>query len=126
MLETKLVFHFIGGGSGGGGGGGGSDGSDGGKSTIAYMSVLVMAAVVVMVVDIHDGSLTAGMSVLVMMMAVVDTHDGSVDTVDWPLQLCMNLAVVVAAAAGNTLLVDVENAPCCSGSCFLLMCLVKS
>ena len=35
-------------------------------------------------------------------------HDGSVDTVDWPLQLCMNLTV--AAAAGNTLLVDVENA----------------
>ena len=72
------------------------------------MSVLVMAAVVVVVVDIDDGSLTAGMSVLVMMAVAVDTHDGSVDTVDWPLQLCMNLAV--AAAAGNTLLVDVENA----------------
>ena len=43
------------------------------------MSVLVMAAVV----DMHDGSFTAGMSVLVMMAAVVDTHDGSVDTVDW-------------------------------------------
>jgi hypothetical protein len=43
------------------------------------MSVLVIAPVV----DIHDGSLTAGMSVLVMMAAVVDTHDGSVDTVDW-------------------------------------------
>jgi hypothetical protein len=75
--------------------------------TIVYMSVLVMAAVVV---DIDDGSLTAGMSVLVMMAAAVDTHDGSVDTVDWPLQLCMNLAVVAAAAAGNTLLFDVENA----------------
>jgi hypothetical protein len=76
------------------------------------MSVLVMAAAVV-VVDIHDGSLTAGMSVLVMMAAAVDTHDGSVDTVDWPLQLCMNLAVVASAAAavaGNTLLFDVENA----------------
>ena len=46
------------------------------------MSVLVMAAAVV-VVDIHDGSLTAGMSVLVMMAAAVDTRDGSVDTVDW-------------------------------------------
>ena len=46
------------------------------------MSVLVMAAVVV-VVDIHDASLTVGMSVLVMMTAAVDTHDGSVDTVDW-------------------------------------------
>jgi hypothetical protein len=45
--------------------------------TIVYMSVLVMAAVVV---DIEDGSLTAGMSVLVMMAAAVDTHDGSVDT----------------------------------------------
>ena len=46
------------------------------------MSVLVMAAVVV--VDIHDASVTAGMSVLVMVMAAaVDTHDGSVDTVDW-------------------------------------------
>ena len=40
------------------------------------MSVFVMA------VDIHDASLIAGMSVLVM-MAAVDTHDGSVDTVDW-------------------------------------------
>jgi hypothetical protein len=30
--------------------------------------------------DIHDASLTAGMSVLVMMAAAVDTHDGSVDT----------------------------------------------
>ena len=42
----------------------------------------------------------------------VDMHDGSVDTVDWPLQLCMNLAVVAAAAAaaaGNTILIDVEN-----------------
>jgi hypothetical protein len=46
------------------------------------MSVLVMAAAVV-VLDIHDGSLTAGMSVLVMMATAVDTHDGSVDTVDW-------------------------------------------
>ena len=45
------------------------------------MSVLVMAAAAaVVVVDIHDGSLTAGMSVLVMMAAVMDTHDGSVDT----------------------------------------------
>jgi hypothetical protein len=79
------------------------------------MSVLVMVAVVV---DIYDGSLTVGMSVL-MMAAVVDMHDGSVDTVDWLLQLCMNLAVAVdaaaaentlIAAAGNTLLVDVENA----------------
>ena len=88
------------------------------------MSVLVMAAVVVVVVDIHDGSLTADMSVLVMMEVAVDMHDNSVDTVDWPLQLCMNFAVVVAATAaaaentfiaavagaGNTLLVDVENA----------------
>jgi hypothetical protein len=50
-------------------------------STIVYMSVLVMAAaVVVVVVDIHDDSLTDGMSVLVMMAAAVDTHDGSVDT----------------------------------------------
>ena len=47
------------------------------------MSVLVMAvAVVVVVVDIHDVSLTAGMSVLVMMAVPVDTHDGSVDTAD--------------------------------------------
>ena len=82
-----------------------------------------MAAVVVVVVDIHDGSLTAGMSVLVMMAAPVDMHDNYVDTVDWPLQLCMHFAVVAAAAAaaentfiaavagaGNTLLVDVENA----------------
>ena len=60
------------------------------------MSVLVMAVVVV---DIYDGSLTAGMSALVMMAEAVDTHGGSVDTVDWLLQLCMNLAVVVAAAA---------------------------
>jgi len=44
---------------------------------------------------------------VVVAVAVVDTHDGSVDTVDWPLQLCMNLAV--AAAARNTILVDVEN-----------------
>jgi hypothetical protein len=45
---------------------------------------------------------------MVMMAAAVDTHDGSVDTVDWPLQLCMNLAVVAAAAAaGNTLLFEV-------------------
>ena len=44
------------------------------------MSVLVMAAVVV--VDIHDVSVTAGMSVLAM-AAAMDTHDGSVDTVDW-------------------------------------------
>jgi hypothetical protein len=82
------------------------------------MSVLVMAAVVV---DIYDGSLTAGMSVLMMVAVVVDIHDGSVDTFDWLLQLCMNLAVVSAAAAaentfiaavaaaGNTLLVDIEN-----------------
>jgi hypothetical protein len=60
------------------------------------MSVLVMAVVVV---DIYDGSLTAGMSALVMMAEAVDMHGGSVDTVDWLLQLCMNLAVVVAAAA---------------------------
>ena len=46
---------------------------------MAYMSVLVM----VEVVDIHDDSLTAGMSVLVMMAAAVDTHDGSVDMVVW-------------------------------------------
>ena len=65
-------------------------------STIAYISVLVMVAVVV---DICDGSLTVGMSVLVMAAVVVDMHDGSVDTVDWPLQLCMNLAVAVDAAA---------------------------
>ena len=45
------------------------------------MSVLVMAAVVV-VVDIHDGALTVGMSVLVIMAAAVDMHDGFVDTVD--------------------------------------------
>jgi hypothetical protein len=49
---------------------------------IAYISVLVMVATVV-VVDIHYASLTTGMSVLVMMAAAVDTHDGSVDTVDW-------------------------------------------
>jgi hypothetical protein len=53
----------------------------------------------VVVVDIYDGSLTAGMSALVMMAEAVDMHGGSVDTVDWLLQLCMNLAVVVAAAA---------------------------
>jgi hypothetical protein len=41
------------------------------------MSVLVVVAAVV--VDIHDGSLTAGMP---GMAAAVDTHDGSVDTVD--------------------------------------------
>ena len=47
------------------------------------MSVLVMAvAVVVVVMDIHDVSLIAGMSVLVMMVEAVDTHDGSVDTAD--------------------------------------------
>jgi hypothetical protein len=80
-----------------------------------------MTVGVVVVVDIHDGSLTAGMSVLVMMATAVDMHDNSVDTVDWPLQLCMNFAVVVVATAentfiaavaggGNTLLVDVENA----------------
>jgi hypothetical protein len=41
---------------------------------MAYMSVYVMAAAEV-VVNIHDGSLTAGMSVLVMMMAAaVDMH----------------------------------------------------
>ena len=43
------------------------------------MSVLVVAAAAV-VVDIHDGSLTAGVP---GMAAAVDTHDGSVDTVDW-------------------------------------------
>jgi hypothetical protein len=32
--------------------------------------------------DIHDGSLTAGMSALVMTAAAVDAHDGSVYTVD--------------------------------------------
>ena len=37
----------------------------------------------VVAMDIHDASLTAGMSVLVMKAAAVDTHDGSVDTVDW-------------------------------------------
>ena len=58
------------------------------------MSVLVMTAVVMAVVDIHDGSLTAGMSVLVM-TAAVDMHDDSVDTFDWPLPLCMKLAVVL-------------------------------
>ena len=63
------------------------------------MSVLVMVAVVV---DIYDGSLTAGMSALVMMAEAVDMHGGSVDTVDWLLQLCKNLAVVAAAAAANT------------------------
>ena len=46
------------------------------------MSVLVMAAAVA-VVDIHDASLTTGMSVLEMMAMAVDTHDGSVDTTDW-------------------------------------------
>jgi hypothetical protein len=77
----------------------------------AGMSVLVMAAGVV---DIYDGSLTVGMSALVMMAEAVDMHGGSVDTVDLLLQLCMNLAVVVTAAAntfiaaaGNSLLVDV-------------------
>ena len=35
------------------------------------------------VVDMHDASLTAGISALVMMVAAVDTRDGSVDTVDW-------------------------------------------
>ena len=54
---------------------------------IAYISVLVMAATVV-VVDIHYASLTTGMSVLVMLAAVVDTHDGSVDTVDW-FRVCL-------------------------------------
>ena len=49
---------------------------------IAYISVLVMAATVV-VVDIHYASLTTGISVLIMMAASVDTHDGSMDTVDW-------------------------------------------
>ena len=53
----------------------------------------------VVLVDIHDGSMTAGMSVLVI-MAEMGTHDGSVDTVDWPLQLCMDL-VDAAAAADN-------------------------
>ena len=48
------------------------------------MSVLVMAAAAeVGVVNIHDGSLTACMSVLVMMAAAMDTYDRSVDTVDW-------------------------------------------
>jgi hypothetical protein len=37
----------------------------------------------VLAVNIHDVSLTAGMSVSVMMAATVDTPDGSVDTVDW-------------------------------------------
>jgi hypothetical protein len=48
------------------------------------MSVLMMAAAaaVVLAVNIHDVSLTAGMSVSVMMAATVDTPDGSVDTVD--------------------------------------------
>ena len=45
-------------------------------------STSLMAAAVV-VVDMHDASLTAGMSALVMMVAAVDTRDGSVDTVDW-------------------------------------------
>ena len=52
-------------------------------------------------------------SLAVVAAAAVYTPDGSVDTVDWPLQLCMNLAVATAAAAAaaeNTLLVDVENA----------------
>jgi hypothetical protein len=48
-------------------------------SLTAGMPVLVKAAVVV---DIYDGSLTAGMSALVMMAEAVDTHGGSVDTVD--------------------------------------------
>ena len=47
------------------------------------MTVMVMAATAVVVVDIHDGSLTACMFVLVMMAAAMDTYDGSVDTVDW-------------------------------------------
>ena len=47
----------------------------------SFSTSLVAAAMVV--VDIHDGSLTAGMSVLVMTTAKVDMHDGSVDTVDW-------------------------------------------
>jgi hypothetical protein len=51
------------------------------------MSVLVIAPVV----DIHDGSLTAGMSVLVMMAAVVDTHDGSVDTLSSALRITFQL-----------------------------------
>jgi hypothetical protein len=56
------------------------------------MSVLVMAAVAV---DIYDGSLTAGMSGLVMMAEAVNMHGGSVDTVDWLLQICMNLALLL-------------------------------
>ena len=50
--------------------------------------VLVMAAAVV-VVDIHDGFLTAGMSILVMIVSAVDTHDGSVDTVYW-FRVCVD------------------------------------
>ena len=34
-------------------------------------------------VIIHDASLIAGMSVLMMMVVAVDTHDGSANTVDW-------------------------------------------
>jgi hypothetical protein len=44
---------------------------------------MAAAAAVVLVVNIHDISLTAGMSVSVIMAATVDTPDGSVDTVDW-------------------------------------------
>jgi hypothetical protein len=40
-------------------------------------------AAAVMVVAMHDASLTDCMSALVMMVAAVDTHDGSVDTADW-------------------------------------------
>jgi uncharacterized membrane protein required for colicin V production len=48
------------------------------------MSVLVMAvAAEVGVVNIHDGFLTACMSVLGMMAAAMDAYDRSVDTVDW-------------------------------------------
>jgi hypothetical protein len=45
--------------------------------------VMVATAVVVLVVNIHYISLTAGMSVSVIMAATVDTPDSSVDTVDW-------------------------------------------
>jgi hypothetical protein len=54
-------------------------GGGGGYPRNAYMSVLVMVAVVV---DIYDGSLTVGMFVMMMAAVVVDMHDGSVDTVD--------------------------------------------
>jgi hypothetical protein len=66
-------------------GDGGGGGCRGGYPRLP-MSVFVMAeaaAVEVLVVDIHDVSLTDGMSVSVMMAATVDTPDGSVDTVDW-------------------------------------------